>query len=306
MDIEYTAPMEDKRIVQHVPSRKRKMKSVVTIPDKSALRQPTKFSKTVTHIPTPLHLLDPICVLLLGHSYVTRYMNAQLEWMTHTGETLLESVNLEDSLIDLQFTGRPGLMVRDIFQLMYKHIRDLPSVVVLEIGQNDLCWRRNKPLQLAHDLYDEIHGMFHIFEYLEMVTVCQPIQKHKMTRGDKPKEKLNEDIVAFNYEFLKLTRKDTRILRWPHKKFKILTPLTSTDGTHPNTVEGYWLYQQSITSCCNYSKRELYLRRGKSHPAIEKRRKSMRKQRSERRKARKAAANVDPTDSEEEYGDEDD
>ena len=255
------------------------------------------------YISVPLHELDPVCILILGHSYVTRLMNAQLEWMTHTGETLLESLKLEDSAIDIQFSGRPGLMIPDLFDRTFNHMSNLPSIVVLEIGQNDLCWRRNTPEKMIHALYEQIEAMFHVFEYLETVTVCQALQKHSMKKGDKKLEIVNDHIEAFNYQFLLLTRKDTRIIRWPHKGLRILTEETTTDGTHPDTVGGYLQYLRSITACCKYSKREMFLRRGKSHRAIEKRHVAMKKQRTRRRLARQS---IDTTDSDEAEAEADD
>ena len=140
--------------------------------------------------------------------------------------------------------------------------------------------------------------MFHVYEYLEIVTVCQPLQKHKMMKGDKKLEKLNADILIFTYQFLKLTRKDTRIIHWPHKRLRILTESASIDGTHPDTVGGYWQYQRSISACCRYSKRELYRRRGKSHRAIEKMHIAIRKQHSARKRAKIDTAMTDTDEDE--------
>ena len=283
--------MDTRQVVMSRP-----LKSVVCIPDESNLQnghlpEPVPQQSTsgsTDHPPVPPGYEEPIAILLLGHSYVTRFINAQLEWMTETGDDLEESVNIEDEFLRLEFKGRPGLQVNQLFELMAMTQGTMPSIIILEIAQNDLCWRRNNINNLAQNFYEEVQFMLHIYSELEMVVVCQVLKKHKMGRGDKSKEKLNEDIEKFNLQFLRLTRKDTRVMSWRHKNLEELTAVTSTDGTHPNTIGGYWTYLKSIAGCCKYSKREMILRRGKSHRSIEKRKLAMRRQRAQRRKKRQA------------------
>ena len=158
-------------------------------------------------------------------------------------------------------------------------------MLVLEVGQNDLCSTSCKPEKLAEQLYTEILIMFECYEFLELVVVCELLKKWdtgKM-KGDKPIDKLNVDITIFNYEFLQLTRNDKRIVRWCHLGLTTLTPIISTDGTHPNTIGGYWRYLKSVANAFKIGRKEMFLRRGRSIWAIVKRKKAINKARSARR-----------------------
>ena len=270
------------------------MKSIVTIPPTSTMQaSPRANIENATSKPclTPLSELELTNIVMLGHSYVTRFKQGQLAWLRHIQHTqsFNESINLDGLQIDLKLRGQGGCMIHDMTEQMEDTQYLRPQIVILELAQNDLCWKEYNTQDLAQELYEEALYMFDIYERLELVVVCQVLKKSKFKRGDKELKDFNKDVDTFNYTFLNLTRDDTRIARWTHKGLQQLTKVTSTDGTHPNTIGGYWQYQKSISACCKFSKREMILRRGKSMAAIHNRRLAVRGQRKQRREAKKLA-----------------
>ena len=239
---------------------------------------------------------------MLGHSYIDRLKKGKKEYNRHSGETLAESMNLHGFGIRPKFAKSPSYMVKDLYKLAPETIKYNPNIIILEIGLKDLCWKKNKSLELAKQLYLEIQLMFETYEHFEIVTVCQVARKWKTQKGDRSVNILNSIIDDFNYEFMRLTRTDVRIVRWRHIRLEELNEITSTDGTHPNTIGGYWLYLKSISLCTRYSKREMFSRRGKSIHAVVKRRKAIRKlrsrQKAERRAASEALLETDDSDDE--------
>ena len=168
--------------------------------------------------------------------------------------TFNESINIEDSGIIPYFHGKGGAMITDLPQLQVDTIQELPSIIVIDIGQNDLCWSKNDPLELANDLYTEIKLMYSMQEYLELVVICYVTEKYKLKRGDKKVEKFCEDVQTFNKRLLCLTRRDKKIMRWNHRGCTKPTWIHSTDGTHPNTGYGFHPYVKSISSLCKAEK----------------------------------------------------
>ena len=237
------------------------MRSLVSIPTTSQMHQNNKPKTAALYTRTPLNQLDLVTVLMLGHSYFDRLKKGQKEYRRHSGESLAESISLHGYGIRPKFAKTPCYMVEDLCKLAPTTIRHHPNIIILEIGQNDLCWLKNTSLDLAKQLYLEIQLMFETYEFLEIVTVCQAVKKWKSKKGDRQLYVMNSEIENFNYEFMRMTRTDTRIIRWRHMRLEELNEITSTDGTHPNTIGGYWLYLKSISSCIRYSKREMFSRK---------------------------------------------
>lgn len=266
---------------------KNTMKSTVVIPPTSLLNNQVKIKPTIDIL--EVHKQDYISLTMIGHSYVSRLRSNQIEYMKVSDETMSEAVNLNNTGILPHFYGRGGVMVHDIPLFVKCVRRHFPEVVLLDIGQNDLCWNSCKPEELAQKLYLEIQLMFESLECLKLVTVCQVLKKWEKynMKGDKKIQQLNDDIDVFNYEFFQLSRRDRRVTRWTHKGLTTLTAETSTDGTHPNTIGGYWRYLKSVSVACKISRKEMFLRRGKSIWSVERRRRAIRKVRSERRQHNK-------------------
>ena len=259
------------------------LKSLVVIPSHSTFRH--QVNRDVLE----QHKGDYINIVMLGHSYVSRLRWNQLQYMKISRESMAEAVNLNDTGINPFFYGRGGVTLKNIPLFVKITQYHYPHVLVLEVGQNDLCSMSCNPEKLAEQLYTEILIMFECYEFLELVVVCEPLRKWDTGRmkGDKPIDMLNVDITIFNYEFLQLTRNDKRIVRWCHRGLTTLTPLTSTDGTHPNTIGGYWRYLKSVSNAFKIGRKEMFLRRGRSIWAIVKRKKAINKARTARRQRNK-------------------
>ena len=264
-----------------------KLKSTVVVPRHSALYTQVKPRMDLEVLEN--HKEDYINIVMIGHRYVSRLRWAQIEYMRAADESMAEAVNLNNTGINPFFYGRGGVMLCDIPTFVRNVRRHFPSAILLEIGQNDLCWNECNPEQLADSLYLEIQLMFESLEFLKLVSVCKVLRKwdNEKMKGDKKIDQLNVDINIFNHEFLQISRKDTRIIRWGHAGLTQLTKITSTDGTHPNTIGGYWRYLKSVSAACKYTRKEMFLREGKSIWSIIKRKKAIRKIKSSKRQQNK-------------------
>jgi hypothetical protein len=230
---------------------------------------------------------EPMFILMLGHSYVKNFEREQERFMNHLDITLDESMNLDGEGIVLSFMGEGGKLVDDLYDMGQEAVEMLPQIVIIELGQNDMCWRKNNPGETANKLYEEVCFLFETMMYLRLVVVCQSLQKWKMMKGNLKLKTVNKHIVEFNQKFYQLSKGDPRIIRWRHKGLEKLTPKTSKGGTHANTCGGHFLYQKSISGLCKHAKREAILRRGRSKWATNKRRKYEKKNKQAERLRRK-------------------
>lgn len=251
---------------------KRTLKSVAMIPDTSPLYQGGKPQND-----------DYITVVLLGHSYIQRLRDDIARFIIESGylQTVEEHMRIEDARVIPYFYGESGATLKSIPRLVANSLKNFPSIVIIDMCQNDLCWKENDPKTLAFNLYQEIQLMYQRYEKLELVIVCQVLQKHRMwhKKTNKSLETFNKDVDSFNYEFLKLTRRDKRVARWIHRGCSKLTNRTSKDGTHPNTVYGFWRYVKSVAALCRWARQEMFFRRTRSIWAAQKNRKAQRKAR---------------------------
>ena len=278
------------------------VKSVVTVPleGKQTLKSEVKVPTTST-INVPPHRLtaeefanlnytEPcIKILMLGHSFVKRLRNGILDYMVALDgeENFQETLQVDGCGIIPYFYGKSGAMVSHLPQLTKETLKQFPSILIVDIGQNDLCWLKNDPQTVATDLYTEIQLMLYTYENLELVAICYATEKRKMKKGDKSLEKVNEHVHMFNMALLRLTRRDKRIMRWLHKGCTKPTETHSTDGTHPNTGYGFWRYLRSISALCKAAKKQMALRRTMSLWAIEKVKKAIRRKKDKARQFRK-------------------
>ena len=232
----------------------------------------------------PLNLdSDPfVKVAILGHSFISRLGNEMSKRSKRNDHTLQEEFNLRGSRILPYIDGQPGARIEYITELSNLCAAEFPQIIIVDIGQNDLCWSYNTPKELAIQLYSHIKLMFETHDTLELVAICQVTYKTKLLISDKLLGKFCQDVDEFNYQMLRLTRNDFRIMRWKHRGLSEPTKPFTTDGTHPNSISGFWKYLKSISSLCRDAKIKMLERRNQSKNAL---RQKYRKQRTMKRVA---------------------
>ena len=221
----------------------------------------------------------PVSVVILGHSFVDRLRTALEDFGANNNEEVQEALNLKNDRIRPFIHGQSGANIDHLKSYAEDATAQFPHIALIDIGQNDLCYTKNgTPRQLAEKLTAEIKRMFTEYERLEVAIFCKVIHKTKMWKGDKKLTRLNRDIDEFNYQMMKLTRNDIRILRWRHRGMYNPRKSHTRDGTHPNSSTGFWKYVKSISACCRWAKSKLLERRNHGKKEVQRRANRMKRE----------------------------
>lgn len=230
---------------------------------------------------------DFVRILVLGHSFVTRLDQEIYEDAVAQEVCYQEAMELRGSRIIPSLVGKAGLMINELKKLDDLGTKERPNIIILELGQNDVCWSAKTPRQYAKDLKRQLNRLFRVYNNLELIAI--PKVTHKTIKiyesnqwkyTDKPLVDLNKDIDTFNLEIFRNTRKDRRVIRWHHQGTINPDVEYSTDGTHMDSGSGVWKHRRSITQLCRWAKDALIDRRTLSKAALERK---MRKEKIERR-----------------------
>lgn len=221
-----------------------------------------------------------ISVSLIGHSFVQRLHKALVRYRATDDDAVAEALNLKENNIRPFIHGTSGARIEHIDSFKDKAVEQFPHAIMLDIGQNDLCWTSNgSPKELAENMLLEINNLFRVYDRLEVVMYCKVTHKTKMKRSDKKLEKFNRDVDLFNYELLKKTRNQLRIIRWNHRgMFAPKKPYTN-DGTHPDSCSGFWSYVKSVSAAFRCIKEKMMDRRKNGKRTIRRRELNLKKER---------------------------
>jgi hypothetical protein len=233
----------------------RPLQSIVNIPPLSSLNKRIDISKPV------------ITSIVMGHSFVERLREGLVSIIEHVEEHDKSPSNLwiDDMLKTVGnrvfLLGEPGAHLTSLPQFYVETVHLYPSIIVLDIGSNDLCSKHQDPKELAKRTVIEAEIMFHVYKKLKIVVLCGIITKYSIWPNQKKLEDFNEDTKIYNEELKNLTFNDNRIIVWFHPGLGELNEQLSTDGTHPNTVDGFQRYSTSISKILTKSKKEMILRK---------------------------------------------
>ena len=217
-----------------------------------------------------------IKILVIGHSFVKRFQKDVLRESKHEQICVQEVINLRGSRIIPYFLGTSGANIADVPTFENAGVKQNPTIIIVDIGQNDLCWSSQTPRQYAEALNLQVRHMFDVYPNLELVVICQVTFKTQKifeaprVRTDKKLTVLNDDIDRFNYEIMKLTRHNLKIVRYRHRGMKNPVKPVSEDGTHPDSTSGKWKYMKSISAMCRMAKQDVMDRRTLSKTALRK------------------------------------
>lgn len=209
-----------------------------------------------------------IKILILGHSFVSRLRDEIHQEAKAQHICLQETMELRGQRLIPTLVGKGSLYIKGLKKLDNQGKKSCPHVIVLEIGQNDLCWSKYSPLQYAQRLKTELERLFSVYIHCEMIALCGVTHKtpkifesNHWLYTDKKLEDLNKDIDEFNLHMYRLTRDDRRIIRWQHKGMLFPPDDFTDDGTHPSTPSGIWKHRRSVTQLCRWARKALVDRR---------------------------------------------
>jgi lysophospholipase L1-like esterase len=203
--------------------------------------------------------------VIIGHSFV-RNLNLEIadflskNWGLYSRQYLLKCDDIE---VNPYLYGIKGATLDHIDELVAQTKKLHPSVLILEIGSNDLSWNSCKPVALAHRVIETAQSLFSKYNELELITICHITQKLYMWpgKGDKKIDIFNRDAVIYNEKITELVRPNIGMMKWTHRGVFNITEEHTLDGTHLNTEEGSYKYYSSICNLLRCSKKEMIMRR---------------------------------------------
>jgi lysophospholipase L1-like esterase len=231
--------------------------------------------------------------VIMGHSFI-RNLNLELadfmskNWGLYSREYLLKCDDIE---VKPFLYGIKGATIEHMGQLIEKSRKMKPSVIILDLGSNDLCWNSCLPTKLASSMVETAQSLFNVYHDLELVALCHITQKLYMWegKGDKSITSFNQQAVTYNEKITELVRQDVRLMKWTHRGVFNITKEITSDGTHLNTPQGSYKYYSSICNLLRCSKKELILRRNETAQEACNRRTQQKKRKERARMARREA-----------------
>jgi hypothetical protein len=163
---------------------------------------------------------DPeVGVLVIGHSFVSRFRRYVKDIARDNKTTKQDVMGLSEDKVVPWFKGQGGAFIDDLSQMARELIDNpktpnegkLPNIIMVEIGQNDICMKGKTPVEIATELVREAKKLLLDFPTAKLMVICQVTIKtekiyesnqHKYT--DKTLDELNEDIRQLNHEVYKL------------------------------------------------------------------------------------------------------
>ena len=168
-------------------------------------------------------------VLIMGHSYVRRLVEHLQRYRQH-------NLGLQPDQYFVQFAFRGGahldfLKAPDTLRTV-RRIR--PSLVLLEIGTNDLSLASTNPLILAAAVFQFARRLIDEFQVTRVV-VCQIVHRFPGPRFTFPYAGFNEAVDAYNAELQRLAAGSAgSVVFWRHPRMQLQVQRFIVDGVHFN------------------------------------------------------------------------
>lgn len=234
-------------------------------------------------------------ILIIGHSFVNRLKNKLNSLARYNSTSIREEMDLARSNISPWIHGKPGACIKDIPTLKQQTEKNCnPDIIVLDIGQNDLCATTLTAAENAQQLVIQAKLLLSTGK-VKMVMLCQVTYKTKLKKSTKDYAQFLDDVDEFNYYIMKLTRKEHRIVTWKHKGMKDPEKDFTVDGTHPDTDHGLQKYRNSIMAACRAGKNMMEERETMSKTALKKLTTKRKKERREKRSKPRTETTVSST-----------
>jgi hypothetical protein len=226
--------------------------------------------------PQPRSNLDPkidltrndMVSVIMGHSFVRNLgLDIADTISKNWGLTSKEKeLRCEDIGINPFLHGVKGANIDSFEELILKSKKLNPSIIIIDLGSNDLCYLSCKPTELARKMVAKAKELYNIYRDLGLVVLCHITQKLYMWegKGDKDINLFNTHAVRYNEKITELVRHEIGLMKWTHRGVFHISDKHTGDGTHLNTKEGKSKYKHSIINLLRSSKKEWILRRGET------------------------------------------
>lgn len=201
----------------------------------------------------------PITVALIGHSFTARLVRDNFKVDCDRFKNCV--TRIVDANIKCSIAGLSGAKINDL-ELILDMVKEHYSIVVIDIGSNDLC--DNVPVpSIVADLKRCTANILSTHPEIEMLAICQITYRDEVPPYcAKTLDVYNQDVDALNHEIIKMTRNKYNMMQWHHKGLINPEDRITRDGVHPDTVSGKLKYFVSITDACLFAKKEVNTRRG--------------------------------------------
>ena len=176
-------------------------------------------------------------VLILGHSFVKRLHRDLQSGLDHRAQLDFNLTN--SAVVHLHgFGGRTvsQLKEKDLFVIS----RLVPTVVILEIGTNDILSARPEVIKSSIvDLVIFIHDHFQV----SVIGVCEVIPR-RLPGSDFPNTKFNAEAALLNRYVSVVLSEFSWAFTWQHRQISSpSSPFLLSDGVHLNPSGQYALYR---------------------------------------------------------------
>lgn len=187
----------------------------------------------------------PTRVLVLGHSFIARFKS----FLRDNVSKFTFSLNLDPKQFMIQYFGRPGVTVSRIRRNL-EIVGDFePSMVILEIGSNDLCHSMTSAEEVAGSIYALAE---HIGKSFKAQTVIIMQILHRLPHPDQ----------LYFYTFLRyLVEDNLNIQYWKHKGLfnaEKLRFAMESDGVRLNQTIGFPTVFKNIRACIVSARKTLF------------------------------------------------
>lgn len=193
-----------------------------------------------------MHSHTPLRVLVLGHSFVWRLakftMEANLPCISHNFHCIEPS--------EIQFYGIGGRTVTKLRQFDLSLVTQFnPTIIILEIGSNDLCNPRLNTNDLATNIFRLVQTL-HFSYNVSHIIVSQVLPRRSFPRMTPSYNTRVTQLTRLLHHFLRVTPFATL---WFHPKIlRTQSSVFLRDGVHLNFSGNHVLYhsyQKAILYC---------------------------------------------------------
>ena len=190
---------------------------------------------------------------LTGHSFITKLKDVLNDKACETGQSWTRTLGIQGRRITPVIKGFGGAHLENWLEIEKFLTKELPDVVILELGSNDLCYGR--PIgPLVQRFISRMRDLLNRNRGLQALIWCQVIPRHTLRHGHRDVDKYNQDVIEFNQAMRDEIKSITRLHHWHHKGLSKATKQVMDDGIHPTTaVKGRKKYLGSISSLCKWT-----------------------------------------------------
>jgi hypothetical protein len=229
-------------------------------------------------------------VLILGHSFPKKLKNKMFDMMKVAPYLTMASILKCNEMAEPWVHGRSGKWLKDLPDLVQETKFWQPSILILELGSNDLTHPNTDPKTLAYQMYEQTLYLFDELKNLKLIVLCSITTKTYMWPDPNLIQKeigiFNADVLTYNDTLTDVIMHDNRYMKWTHRGVSNMIGLT-WDGTHLNTPEGFRKHISSMANAIRTAKKESIIRQHESTQGTVTRNLQFKRGKAKERKQRK-------------------